>query len=86
MTEQGVPAGDIGPVLDKIDELTETPDPGASAALHDQALLALMELEYRLRQQVENSDVPELLLSESAEVSEEYADMVADYFRRLSQP
>jgi hypothetical protein len=86
LADQGIERGDIDPVLDKIEQLTRAGDPSASAALHDDALLALMELEYRLRQGIEDAEALDLLLSESAEIPEEYADMVADYFRRLSRP
>jgi hypothetical protein len=86
LARQGVDSGDIEPVLARIDELTRASNLADSAALHDDALLALMELEYRLRQQLEGTEVPQLLLSESADVPEDYAEMVADYFRRLSRP
>ena len=86
LARQGVDSGDIEPVLARIDELTRASNLADSAALHDDALLALMELEYRLRQQLEGAEVPELLLSESADIPEDYAEMVADYFRRLSRP
>jgi hypothetical protein len=45
-----------------------------------------MELEYRLRQEIDGDELPELMVSEPSEISEEYGDMVADYFRRLSRP
>jgi hypothetical protein len=86
LADQGIERGDIDPVLDKIEQLTRTGDPSARARLHDDALLALMELEYRLRQGIEDTEALDSLLSESAEIPEEYADMVADYFRRLSRP
>jgi len=86
LADQGIDRGDINPVLDKIEELSRADDPSSSSGLHDDALLALMELEYRLRREIEGARPPELLVSEPTEIPEEYADMVADYFRRLSRP
>ena len=61
-------------------------DTELSGELTDQALSALMELEYRLRQQLDDPDYIRLLASESTELPDNYKDMVADYFRKLSQP
>jgi hypothetical protein len=54
--------------------------------LHDQALSALMELEFKLRQQLGASRYPQLLISESTEIADDYKAIVADYFRELSRP
>ena len=84
---QGVASGDIDPVLTKINQLSQSPDGGdinTTADLHDQALSALMELEYKLRNSHSADDFPELLISESQELPEGYEDMVADYYRELS--
>lgn len=86
LAEQGIDPGDIDPVLARIEQLTRAGDPSSSTGLHDDALLALMELEYRLRQEIDGDELPELMVSEPSEISEEYGDMVADYFRRLSRP
>ena len=89
LRELGVPAGDINPVLDKINELTQAQndqDMSASAERHKRALNALMELEYKLRKHLSAPEFPELLISESTEIPDDYKEMVADYFRMLSQP
>jgi len=86
--ELGVEAGDIDTALDKIQELIRAqndPNTTLSTELHDQALNALMELEYRLRQQQDDPDYIRLLAAESNELADDYKDMVADYFRKLSQ-
>ena len=84
---QGVSSGDIDPVLAMINELSQSQDDrdiNTTADLHDQALSALMELEYKLRKQHSATDLPELLISESTDLPEGYKDMVADYYRKLS--
>lgn len=89
LRELGVEAGDIDTALDRIQELIQAqndPDTALSTELTDQALSALMELEYRLRQQLDDPDYIRLLASESTELPDNYKDMVADYFRMLSQP
>jgi len=89
LRELGVEAGDIDTALDKIQELIRAQNDSDTAPpteLHDQALSALMELEYRLRQQLDDPDYIRLLAAESTELPDEYKDMVADYFRKLSQP
>ena len=86
---QGVSSGDIDPVLAMINQLSQLKDGGditAPADLHDQALKALMELEYQLRKKHSTDDYPELLISEPIQLPEGYKDMVADYFRELSSP
>jgi hypothetical protein len=88
LLEQGVAAGDIGPVLNKIKQLRQAqndPDNAASADLYDQALSALMELEYKLRKQQSDPEFPELLVAESIDIPDDYKEMVADYFRDLSR-
>ena len=44
-----------------------------------------MELEYKLRNRFDDAEYPELLISEPAELPDDYEEMVADYFRKLSQ-
>ena len=86
---QGVSSGDIDPVLAMINQLSQEQSKQGNtmpADLHDQALSALMELEYKLRKNSSAGDDPELLISESIELPEGYKDMVADYFRELSSP
>jgi len=88
LLDQGVPAGDIDPVLAKIQELSRAKngeDLPASTLQHDLALRALMELEYSLRGNLDKPEFPELLISEPTELTEEYQEMVADYFRKLNQ-
>ena len=89
LNELGVASGEIDPVLDKIRELTRQQgdtDPAATSVLHEQALRALMELEFRLRMQSSDPESPELLVSGSTELPDAYRSMVADYYRSLSQP
>jgi len=89
LRDLGVEAGDIDTALDKIQKLIQAqndPDTALPTELTDQALSALMELEYRLRQQLDDPDYIRLLASESTELADNYKDMVADYFRKLSQP
>ena len=84
LLEQGVASGDIDPVLEKINELARMESEAAYSELHEQALTALMELEYRLRQQLDERDSSEILISEPVELPDGYRDMVADYYRELS--
>ncbi|MDH3633600.1 MAG: hypothetical protein OES20_02750 [Gammaproteobacteria bacterium] len=89
LNELGVASGEIDPVLDKIRELTQQQDDtdlAATSRLHEQALWALMELEFKLRMQSSNPEYPELLVSGSTELPDAYQSMVADYYRSLSQP
>jgi len=88
LLDQGVPAGDIDPVLAKIEELTRGQNTDllpASTLQQEFALRALMELEYKLRSEFDEPEYPELLISEPSELPENYEKMVADYFRKLSQ-
>ena len=86
LISQGVAAGDIDPVLAMINQLTQDGgDVNTTTDLHDQALSALMELEYKLRKQHSPTDFPELLISEPVDLPEGYKDMVADYYRELSR-
>ena len=89
LLEEGVEPGDINPVLDKIKALAQSrneQDMATSTLLNDQALHALMELEYRLRKRLNLAKYPELLISESPVLPDDYKAMVADYFRELSRP
>lgn len=89
LLDLGVAAGDIKPVLDKIRELARAQNDlnkSTSFELHDYALNALMELEFKLRRQSSAPEYPELLISGSSEIADDYKEMVADYFRELSQP
>jgi hypothetical protein len=89
LLDLGIAAGDFAAVLEKIRALAQSQnelEPAASSQLHDQALSALMELEFKLRQQLGASPYPQLLTSESPEITDEFKAMVADYFRELSQP
>ena len=86
LLEQGVPAGDVEAVLERIEALTGARDLSGSASLSEEALLALMELEYNLRKDLDGERADAPMLSESAEVPDAYDDMIADYFRRLSPP
>lgn len=89
LLEIGIPPGDIDPVLDKMEALTGTQaeqDISAASELHDQAIAALMELEFNLRRQSKAPDNPEPLMLESGEIPHEFKAMVADYFRKLSEP
>jgi hypothetical protein len=88
LLDQGVPAGDINPVLAKIEELVRQQNGEvipASTLQQDLALRALMELEYKLRRKFDKSKYPELLISEPSDLPDDYREMVADYFRKLSQ-
>jgi hypothetical protein len=88
LLEQGVAAGDVESVLAQIEALAQQQDNAAipaSTAQYEVALRALMELEYRLRNQFDESEFPQLLISEPTELPDEYREMVADYFRKLSE-
>ena len=88
LLDQGVPAGDIDPVLAKMQELSNEQNTDAlpaSTLQQELALRALMELEYKLRSEFDQPEYPELLISEPTELPEDYEEMVADYFRKLSQ-
>ena len=88
LLDQGVPAGDLDPVLAQIEALTRAQNNQvipASTAQYDTALRALMELEYQLRHQFADPEYPELLISEPTDLPDEYREMVADYFRKLSE-
>ncbi|MBT8437502.1 MAG: hypothetical protein KJP11_09035, partial [Gammaproteobacteria bacterium] len=88
LLDQGVAAGDIDPVLAQIEALTRAQNSEvipASTSRYDDALRALMELEYRLRNELDEPEFPELLISEPTDLPDDYREMVADYFRKLSQ-
>jgi hypothetical protein len=88
LLDQGVLAGDVDSVLAQIEELTRNQKDKfipASTAQYDLALRALMELEYLLRNKFDKSEFPELLIAEPNELPDDYKEMVADYFRKLSQ-
>jgi len=88
LLDQGVPAGDLDPVLAQIEALARAQNNEAipaSTAQYDTALRALMELEYQLRNQFEDPEYPELLISEPTDLPDDYREMVADYFRKLSE-
>ena len=87
LINQGVETGDLEPVLDKINQLTQAQnelDKLATTELLENALSALMELEYKLRKQLNDPEYPELLISESTELPDDHKEMVAEYFRTLS--
>ena len=88
LLDQGVAAGDIDPVLANIEDLTRAQNSGtlaASTLQQELALRALMELEYKLRSNFDVAEYPQLLISEPTRLPENYEEMVADYFRNLSQ-
>ena len=88
LLEQGVAAGDVESVLAQIEALAQQQDNAAipaATAQYEVALRALMELEYRLRNQFDETEFPQLLISEPTELPDEYREMVADYFRKLSE-
>ncbi len=88
LLDQGASAGDVDPVLAQIEALTRGQNGAAipaSSAQYELALRALMELEYKLRNKLAEAEYPELLISEPAELPADYEEMVADYFRKLSQ-
>ena len=75
-------------MLAQIEALAQQQDNAAipaSTAQYEVALRALMELEYRLRNQFDESEFPQLLISEPTGLPDEYREMVADYFRKLSE-
>ena len=87
LRDQGVAAADLDPVLAQIEALAQEQDNQAipaSSAQYDIALRALMELEYKLRNQFADTEQPELLISEPTDLPDDYREMVADYFRKLS--
>ena len=87
LINQGVETGDLEPVLDKINQLTRAQnelDKLATTELLENALSALMELEYKLRKQFNDPEYPELLISESTVLPDDHKEMVAEYFRALS--
>jgi hypothetical protein len=86
LLEQGVESGDIDPVLEKMAQLADPQNGGVETVDSERALDALMALEYKLRMQLERPAVPELLVSEPAELPPDYAEMIAEYFRNLSRP
>lgn len=83
LLEHGVASGDIGPVLEKMVELSRVQDVNGLSLSSEQALEALMDLEFRLRQQLDDPP-PEMLVSRSAELPQDYAALIAEYFRKLS--
>lgn len=88
LLRQGVSSGDIDPVVAMLDELSKAEtdqEMAESTELHDKVLSALKELEYKLRKKLDTKDNLELLVSESNELPDGYKEMVADYFRKLSQ-
>ena len=85
LLEEDIPPGDINPLLESLEALTQG-DTSAQLEAQELALQALMELEFKLRNQLENPDQPALLVSEPADIPDEYRDQVADYFRNLSNP
>jgi hypothetical protein len=85
LIDQGVEAGDIDPVLAKMNQLSQAQDgQGKATELHDAAIAALMDLEYKLRNQLRGADNPPLLISEPTELPDDYKEMITDYFRKLS--
>jgi hypothetical protein len=83
LLDQDVAAGDIDALLARIESLAD--GSAASAAQHDLALRALMELEYSLRERLQQPGLPQPMISEPSAPPDDYREMVADYFRRLSQ-
>ena len=74
-------------MLDKINQLTQARnelDKLATTEALENALSALMALEYKLRKQLKAPEYPELLISESTELPVDHKEMVAEYFRTLS--
>ncbi|MDJ0779847.1 MAG: hypothetical protein QNJ85_18400 [Gammaproteobacteria bacterium] len=84
LVEEGIPPGDVEPVLQSLEALAGGSG-NADPAAQDLALQALMELEYRLRNQLVTKDSSELPLSDPTEIPDEYRDMIADYYRSLSE-
>lgn len=88
LRSQGVTAGDIDSVLRQIEALTRKQKDKVmpvSSAQYELVQRALMKLEYKLRNKFDKPDNPELLISEPNELPDDYKEMVADYFRKLSQ-
>ncbi len=84
LRNHGVDAGDIDPVLAQIERLKRRDADLGEAS--DLALRALLELEFRLRRQLEPESDPDLLIADPRELPDEYRDEVADYYRELSRP
>ena len=85
MVDQGVAPGDLEPALKRIEALTGAGnDSPATLAAYDEALRALMMLEFELRNR-DQAEYPDLLISEPGDLPDEYRDMVADYYRKLSE-
>jgi len=84
LIDQGVAAGDIDPVLEQIKQWSSSADGDADPAASERALLALMDLEYRLRQRLDDRQAPGLLISDPAELPRDYEELIAEYFRKLS--
>jgi hypothetical protein len=82
--ENRLQPGEIDPLLANLEALAQDPN-NAPPAAHDLALRALMELEFRLRNEHETPDAPDPLVAEPAEIPDEYRDLIADYFRNLSK-
>jgi hypothetical protein len=83
LRDQDVAAGDIDAVLARIDSLADAG--AASAAQHDLALQALMELEYSLRDRLQQPGLPRPMISAPGELPADYREMIADYYRQLSR-
>jgi len=83
LLDQGVASGDIDPVLEKMIELSRARDEQGLSMTSELALDALMDLEYRLRKGLENPQLPEMLVSDSTELPQDYAALIAEYFRKL---
>jgi hypothetical protein len=82
--ENRLQPGEIDPLLANLEALAQDPN-NAPPAAHDLALRALMELEFRLRNEHETPDAPDPLVAEPTEIPDEYRDLIADYFRNLSK-
>jgi hypothetical protein len=82
--ENRLQPGEIDPLLANLEALAQDPN-SAPPAAHDLALRALMELEFRLRNEHQAPDAPAPLVAEPAEIPDEYRDLIADYFRNLSE-
>ena len=82
--ENRLQPGDIDPLLASLETLALDPE-SADPAAHDLALRALMELEFRLRNELDARELPDLLVSDPGKMPDEYRDMIADYFRNLSR-
>ncbi len=84
LRNHGVEAGDIDPVLARIEQLGRSDADLGEAS--DIALRALLELEFKLRQELESGSEPDLLIADPRDLPDEYRDEVADYYRELSRP